>query len=164
MHGLHAGSVCDATVVRPDVCTSCPAREPEDCHSYARGRVGLLGDAAHLTAAALGQVSARLIWPSLPSHHTLQHRAGCPPQALACMSHFTPRCFRVSSWRGQGEGGTTHCCVALPLTAASSCCWYAQGTSQTMEDALELGRAVALHGLTPQALSAYEAARYGSIQ
>jgi 2-polyprenyl-6-methoxyphenol hydroxylase-like FAD-dependent oxidoreductase len=33
-----------------------------------------------------------------------------------------------------------------------------------MEDALELGRAVALHGLTPQALSAYEAARYGSIQ
>ena len=34
-----------------------------------------------------------------------------------------------------------------------------QGTSQTMEDALELGRAVALHGLSPEALAAYEAAR-----
>jgi hypothetical protein len=30
-----------------------------------------------------------------------------------------------------------------------------------MEDALELGRAIALHGPTPQALRAYEAARWG---
>lgn len=33
-------------------------RDPENCHVYGRGRVTLLGDAAHLTAAALGQVSA----------------------------------------------------------------------------------------------------------
>ncbi|KAK9901587.1 hypothetical protein WJX75_003519 [Coccomyxa subellipsoidea] len=63
-------------------------REPSDCHVYGRGRVTLLGDAAHLTAAALGQ-----------------------------------------------------------------------GTSQTMEDALELGRAIALHGPTPEALRAYETVR-----
>ncbi len=31
-------------------------RDPADCHVYGRGRVTLLGDAAHLTAAALGQV------------------------------------------------------------------------------------------------------------
>lgn len=31
-------------------------REAEDCEVYSRGRVALLGDAAHLTAAALGQV------------------------------------------------------------------------------------------------------------
>ncbi|CAL8467996.1 g7534 [Coccomyxa elongata] len=63
-------------------------REPSDCHIYGIGRVTLLGDAAHLTAAALGQ-----------------------------------------------------------------------GTSQTMEDALELGRALALHGPTPEALRAYETVR-----
>ena len=40
---------------------------------------------------------------------------------------------------------------------ASCQCW--QGTSQTMEDVLELGRAVALHGPTPDALRAYEAVR-----
>ncbi len=34
-----------------------------------------------------------------------------------------------------------------------------QGTSQTMEDALELGRALALHGPTPKALRAYETVR-----
>jgi hypothetical protein len=34
-------------------------REPSDCHVYGRGRVTLLGDAAHLTAAALGQVRLR---------------------------------------------------------------------------------------------------------
>jgi 2-polyprenyl-6-methoxyphenol hydroxylase-like FAD-dependent oxidoreductase len=33
-------------------------REPETCQVYGRGRVTLLGDAAHLTAAALGQVCA----------------------------------------------------------------------------------------------------------
>ena len=32
-------------------------REPGDCEVYGRGCVTLLGDAAHLTAAALGQVS-----------------------------------------------------------------------------------------------------------
>ncbi|EIE20795.1 FAD/NAD(P)-binding domain-containing protein [Coccomyxa subellipsoidea C-169] len=63
-------------------------RDPADCHVYGRGRVTLLGDAAHLTAAALGQ-----------------------------------------------------------------------GTSQTMEDALELGRTIALHGPTPEALRAYESVR-----
>lgn len=31
-------------------------REPADCHVYGSGAVTLLGDAAHLTAAALGQV------------------------------------------------------------------------------------------------------------
>ena len=34
-----------------------------------------------------------------------------------------------------------------------------QGTSQTMEDTLELGRQVALHGATEEALRAYEAVR-----
>lgn len=34
-----------------------------------------------------------------------------------------------------------------------------QGTSLTMEDALELGRAVATHGPTPAALRAFEAVR-----
>ncbi|KAK9845839.1 hypothetical protein WJX81_003900 [Elliptochloris bilobata] len=63
-------------------------REPGDCEVYGRGRITLLGDAAHLTAAALGQ-----------------------------------------------------------------------GTSQTMEDALELGRHVALHGPTEAALRAYESVR-----
>ncbi len=33
-------------------------REPSDCHIYGIGRVTLLGDAAHLTAAALGQARA----------------------------------------------------------------------------------------------------------
>ena len=37
----------------------------------------------------------------------------------------------------------------------------AQGTSQTMEDALELGRQIALHGPTEEALRAYEAIRCG---
>jgi hypothetical protein len=35
-------------------------REAEQCHCYGRGRVSLLGDAAHLTAAALGQACAPL--------------------------------------------------------------------------------------------------------
>lgn len=39
-------------------------REAADCHQYGKGRVTLLGDAAHLTAAALGQVSS----------HAEQHR------------------------------------------------------------------------------------------
>ena len=39
----------------------------------------------------------------------------------------------------------------------------AQGTSQTMEDALELGRQVALHGPTEEALRAYEAIRCGRL-
>ena len=34
-------------------------REPGDCEVYGAGRVTLLGDAAHLTAAALGQVGPR---------------------------------------------------------------------------------------------------------
>ncbi|KAK9808815.1 hypothetical protein WJX72_004188 [[Myrmecia] bisecta] len=63
-------------------------REPSSCHSWGSGRISLLGDAAHLTAAALGQ-----------------------------------------------------------------------GTSQTMEDALELGRAFAEHGCTPEALRSYESVR-----
>ena len=35
-----------------------------------------------------------------------------------------------------------------------------QGTSLTMEDALELGRAMALLGATPAALRKFEAVRY----
>jgi len=35
-------------------------REPGDCEVYGAGRVTLLGDAAHLTAAALGQVRRRV--------------------------------------------------------------------------------------------------------
>ena len=40
-------------------------REPSDCHVYGRGCVTLLGDAAHLTAAALGQVQIAHAWLSL---------------------------------------------------------------------------------------------------
>ena len=36
-------------------------REPEDCHTYGKGRITLLGDAAHLTAAALGQGCATFL-------------------------------------------------------------------------------------------------------
>ncbi len=43
-------------------------REPSDCHIYGAGRVTLLGDAAHLTAAALGQVRA-LYMPSMLRFH-----------------------------------------------------------------------------------------------
>lgn len=42
-------------------------------------------------------------------------------------------------------------------------CVLRQGTSQTMEDALELGRALALHGPTPEALRAYETVRQAFI-
>lgn len=34
-------------------------REPGDCEVYGHGCVTLLGDAAHLTAAALGQVKTQ---------------------------------------------------------------------------------------------------------
>ena len=47
-------------------------------------------------------------------------------------------------------------CQARPITLLQI---RLQGTSQTMEDSLELGRAIAMHGPTPEALRAYESVR-----
>ena len=48
-------------------------REAKDCQEYGRGRVSLLGDAAHLTAAAMGQVLHSQGWHAIDDRGRLRN-------------------------------------------------------------------------------------------
>ena len=114
-------------------------REPEDCRSYARGRVGLLGDAAHLTAAALGQVST----PGAPA------LAACAPSCCRVLR-------RIMSWP------SVHALACMPCTTVLRAQDRCQTANSSLLLLLRAGHEPDNGGLTPQALSAYEAARCGS--
>ena len=93
-------------------------REAEDCHKYGRGRVTLLGDAAHLTAAALGQARPRCTPLHMPSSrlawHDGVHAASIP--ILLLPSGITHNLEALATPASCHRG-----CKAVEVFCASTC-------------------------------------------